>query len=169
MLFSPSQSASLEARQKAFLGPTSFSAIFSENDHNLETVDQEIEHLPVVQENISWGAHVISIIVSDLALCWKLHVRRSRMQLGFSFVPAQVYRIWYDGVPSDVQTSDAIRNTSWQIWQNTMRPMQIPPDMSILQWAEQSTGRNLRWEVIGLVRISTAIGLHVELINEQRS
>lgn len=151
-LVSSSQNPVLKSARRGFLGPTSFSAIFTENNHNLEANEEDLEQLPIVQENISKGAEIISILVEDLAVMRKLMLYRSQVQL--SFLPHKIGQLWYEGFPRNLRTTDELRNASWSVWQNTVRPMQIAPDTTMIDWAKQCTGSGLRWEVIGLVGVS---------------
>lgn len=68
-----------------------------------------------------------------------------------------VFRIWQDelwNVHKDVLTEgrpEELYALSEMIWRNTRRPVELHGQMTYTEWAEASTGNNLRWEVIGII------------------
>jgi hypothetical protein len=56
-----------------------------------------------------------------------------------------------------VSQEQRLQHLSRVVWQNTHRPMTANSNTTIEEWAKQATGRNLRWETIGL--LYSAVGL----------
>ncbi|KAF7196321.1 hypothetical protein HII31_02388, partial [Pseudocercospora fuligena] len=88
-----------------FLGPTSYSAVYTENSSILQTPD--VEDPP------------------DLP-----SLPADKIQQG---------------------NSEQMRSLSELVWRNTRRPMRVHGSMTAREWAKSASGRNLRWEVVGVV------------------
>lgn len=68
-----------------------------------------------------------------------------------------VFRIWLDDLWSEFgqileeSRPDQLLNLSDLVWRNTRRPMKAHGSMSAREWAQLASGRNLRWEVVGIL------------------
>ena len=63
------------------------------------------------------------------------------------------FRTELQAVPQDQR----LQHLSRVVWQNTHKPMTATSNTTIEEWANQATGRNLRWETVGL--LYSAVGL----------
>ena len=67
------------------------------------------------------------------------------------------YRIWIDELWSEFGrlllegNPDQLRNLSELVWRNTSKPLKVHGQMTPRDWAKSATGRNLRWEVVGVI------------------
>ena len=67
------------------------------------------------------------------------------------------YRIWIDELWSEYGrlllegNPEQLRSLSEHVWRNTRKPMKVHGQMSARDWAKSASGRNLRWEIVGIV------------------
>ena len=144
-----------------FLGPTSYSAVFTENPGSLSVITEpydaeESSHLPPVSaEKIQEGAEVLSML-RDIPIYQRFTQRWFDLSDGI-VVLQPIYRIWIDEIWSEfgrlLQESnpEQLRNLSELVWRNTRKPMKIHGNMTAREWAKAASGRNLRWEVVGVI------------------
>jgi hypothetical protein len=144
-----------------FLGPTSYSAVFTENPGSLSVITEpydaeESSHLPLVSaEKIQQGAEVLSML-RDIPIYQRFTQRWFDLCDGI-MVLQPIYRIWIDELWSEfgrlLQESnpDQLRSLSELVWRNTRKPMKIHGNMTAREWAKAASGRNLRWEVVGVI------------------
>lgn len=69
-----------------------------------------------------------------------------------------VYEIWlqkiwqeYGTLLSTYETLDELYPLSELVWRNTMDSIPLDAHTTGRKWAESSTGKNLRWETVGLI------------------
>lgn len=154
-----------QERTIGFLGPTSFSAVFTENEGKLGVAESEDEReteaqslAPIPQEKITQGAEVLALLY-NLPAYLKFAERWLNIIDGFS-VSNPVFRLWIEQIwtafgPILLQRSQSqLENLSELVWQNTRRPMQIHGQLTMREWAIAASGKNLRWEVIGTVSLN---------------
>jgi hypothetical protein len=144
-----------------FLGPTSYSAVFTENPGSLSVITEpydaeESSHLPPVSaEKIQQGAEVLSML-RDIPIYQRFTQRWFDLSDGI-VVLQPIYRIWIDELWSEfgrlLQESnpEQLRSLSELVWRNTRKPMKIHGNMTAREWAKAASGRNLRWEVVGVI------------------
>lgn len=143
-----------------FLGPTSYSAVFTEHSGSLGIGDQEetddVPNLPsVTADKIQQGAEVLALL-RDIPL-YERFTQRSFDFCDGIVVLQPVYRIWIDELWTEFGqllidgSPDQLRSLSELVWRNTRRPMKVHGQMSAREWAKSASGRNLRWEVVGLI------------------
>lgn len=74
-----------------------------------------------------------------------------------SVVLQPIFRIWFDRMWDEFEAvwtqarPDQLRAVSELVWRNTRRPVETHGGMTPREWAGLATGKNLRWEVIGLI------------------
>ncbi|EME84636.1 uncharacterized protein MYCFIDRAFT_203102 [Pseudocercospora fijiensis CIRAD86] len=140
-----------------FLGPTSYSAVYTENSSILQTPDVEdppdLPSLPA--DKIQQGAEVLSMF-RDLPVYRNFTQRWFELCDGI-VVLQPVFRIWIDELWNEFGkvlaegNSEQMRSLSELVWRNTRRPMRVHGSMTAREWAKSASGRNLRWEVVGVV------------------
>lgn len=170
---SPESSMSFRDSKVGFLGPTSYSAVLTEHSGSLGICDQEdVDHAPnlppVSAEKIQQGAEI-------LALLRDMPVYEKFIQRFFEFcdgivILQPVYRVWIDELWSEFGKllidgkPEQLRSLSELVWRNTRRSMKVHGKMTAREWATSASGRNLRWEVVGVI-LSMAGLIAVNLSN----
>ena len=142
-----------------FLGPTSYSAIFTENSGSLGICDQdEIDDAllpPVSAEKISQGAEVLSLL-RDLPLYERFTMRWFEMCDGI-LVLHPMWRIFVDELWSEFGQlladggQEQLHSLSELVWRNTRRPLKVNGQMTACEWTKAVSGRNTRWEIVGII------------------
>ncbi|KAK4544723.1 hypothetical protein LTR36_003972 [Oleoguttula mirabilis] len=143
-----------------FLGPTSYSAVFTEHSGSLgigdhEDLDDAPNLPPVTAEKIQQGAEVL-MLLRDIPL-YETFTKRFFDLCDGIVVLRPVYRIWIDELWTEFGrllvdgSPDELRSLSELVWRNTRRPMIVHGQMSAREWAKSASGRNLRWEVVGVI------------------
>lgn len=140
-----------------FLGPTSYSAVYTENYSILQTPDVEdppnLPSLPA--DKIQQGADVLSML-RDLPVYRKFTQRFFELSDGIVVIQP-VFRIWIDELWTEFGSilaegsPEQMRTLSELVWRNTRRPMRVHGSMTAKEWAISASGRHLRWEVVGLI------------------
>ncbi|WPG97832.1 Hypothetical protein R9X50_00061300 [Acrodontium crateriforme] len=162
-----SSSSSFNQVELGFLGPTSFSAIFTENEHRLEAGQGDMrghaEPSIVVQERVTQGAEILQVVVNTLRQVKQ--IIRGRLAGFVGRVPEAVVEIWMEGMFSECDhfqdsSFEEFKPISHLIWRNTVESKGINSGMSFREWAEQCTGPGLRWEIIGIILTLAAIMAH---------
>ncbi|EMC94082.1 hypothetical protein BAUCODRAFT_36555 [Baudoinia panamericana UAMH 10762] len=157
---SPEGSMSFREGKIGFLGPTSYSSIFTENPASLgpgenEAVEDTPNLPPVSAESIKSGAEILALL-RDIPLYEKFTQRWFDLCEGI-LVMQPAYRIWIDELWSEfgrllVQGNpEQLRSLSELVWRNTRKPMKIHGNMTAREWAKAASGRNLRWEIVGII------------------
>jgi hypothetical protein len=156
-----------------FLGPTSYNAIFTENTARLGVIEPDEPEAasvlpPPPREKIETGAEVLALL-RDIPLYEKFTQRWFDLCDGI-VVMQPAYRIWIaelwqewgqllmEGDP------DQLRSLSELVWRNTRRPLKVHGQMTAREWARSASGRNLRWEIVGII-LSMAGLIAVNLSN----
>ncbi|CAK4031034.1 hypothetical protein AC578_3278 [Lecanosticta acicola] len=155
---SPESTMSFRDSRSGFLGPTSYSAVYTENSNILATPD--VEDAPDLPANFSadkiqQGAEVLSML-RDIPVYRRFTERWFELCDGIVVIQP-VFRIWIDElwnafgqILSDGKP-DQLRGLSELVWRNTRRPMKFNGNMTAREWAESASGHSLRWEVVGVV------------------
>lgn len=147
-----------------FLGPTSFSAVFKENQANIgedllnEPPDDEIP-LNVSSENDQWwkeerlslGTGILRHFPSQQA-CWRLLNRNlivCDIELHMPTIEYCLQSLWstYGEFLNEPRDTESLCTMAKSILSNACVP--LPLTRSTGQWLESFTGNNLRWEIIG--------------------
>ncbi|KAF2165409.1 hypothetical protein M409DRAFT_24259 [Zasmidium cellare ATCC 36951] len=153
----PDSAMSFRDSRTGFLGATSYSAVYTENPTILEAPDIEnAPDLPAISsDRIQQGAEVLSML-RDIPVYRKFTQRWFDLCDGIVVIQP-VFRIWIDelwdefGQILSEGKADQLRSLSDLVWRNTRRPMKVHGNMTAREWAKAASGRNLRWEVVGLV------------------
>lgn len=140
-----------------FLGATSYSAVYAENPNILQTpdVDEAPEPPYTSAEKIQQGAHVLSML-KDLPVYQRFTQRWFEMCDGI-IVIQPVFRIWIDELWNEFgqvlaeARADQLLELSELVWRNTRQPLKVHGNMTAREWAMLASGRNLRWEVVGVI------------------
>lgn len=155
------RSMSYREGKVGFLGPTSYSAIFTENPLSLgDSVPDDIpddgpDLAPVPADRIQQGAEILALL-RDIPLYEKFTQRWFDLCDGV-LVMQPAYRIWIDELWSEFGRllvegkPDQLRSLSELVWRNTRKPMKVHGQMTIQEWAKSASGRNLRWEIVGII------------------
>ena len=153
-----------------FLGPTSYSAVYTENSNILETpVVDDVPDLPAISASkIQQGAEVLSLL-KDMPI-YKQFTERWFEICDGHIVMQPVFRIWIDEMWNEFGqilvegNPHKLQSLSEQVWRNTRRPMKVQGTMTAVEWAKSASGRNLRWEVVGIM-LSTVGIIAINLSN----
>ncbi|KAK5720374.1 hypothetical protein LTR17_015091 [Elasticomyces elasticus] len=159
-LASPDSLMSFREGKVGFLGPTSYSAIFSENPISLgvgepDEVEDGPDLEPIPPEKIEQGARILALL-RDIPLYEKFTQRWFDLCDGI-LIMQPAYRIWIDDLWAEFGrlllegNTDQLRNLSELVWRNTRTPMKVHGQMTPREWAKSASGRNLRWEVVGVI------------------
>lgn len=171
-----------------FLGPTAYSAVFTENSGMLifngsglaavflqslgkhcadsryagslsilEPDDTEqLTNLPPTHPDlIKRGADVLALF-QDMPR-YRRFTQRWLDYSESSIVLQPIFQTWFDVMWTefeDVWTNpqpERLHALSEMVWRNTRRPVEMHGNMTPLEWARTGTGRNLRWEIIGII------------------
>jgi hypothetical protein len=145
-----------------YLGPTSYSAIFTENENNFEIAsdgnalpDLAAEGLPrITSDQIERGAQALALF-SNFALFERLvdrwyRVSQNMAMLDFMIDAVRRSAVSIRDVALKKPNNRQLRTLSEKISRSTMRPMQVPPACPLGQFTSLFTGENLRWEALGL-------------------
>lgn len=143
-----------------FLGPTSYSAVFTENPTSLgidpsDDTDDVSRLPPVSAEKIQQGAEVLALL-RDMPLYEKLNQRLFDICDGI-VVGQPIFRLWIDEMWAEfgqILTEgkpEQLRSLSELVWRNTRQTMQVHGQMTAREWAKSASGKHLRWEIVGLI------------------
>lgn len=159
---SPEGGISFRDTRTGFLGPTSYSAVYTENPTILNTPDIEDAPLPAVSaDKLQQGAEVLSML-RDIPIYRRFTARWFELCDGI-IVIQPVFRIWLDDLWSEFGQvleegrPEQLLALSELVFRNTQSPMKVHGGMTAREWAQLASGRNLRWEVVGV--ILTLVGL----------
>nr|POF18029.1 hypothetical protein CFP56_13440 [Quercus suber] len=155
-----SAEASMAARENrlGFLGPTSYSAIFSENPISLdsEVEEEDVPNIPpVTSKKIRQGAEVLALL-RDLPLYENFTQRWLESSDGI-IVLQPMYQMWLIDTWTEFGQllvegdTKQLLSLSELVWRNTRRPLKLHGQMTAREWAKSASGRNLRWEVVGII------------------
>ena len=161
-LKSPESTAPFRDSRTGFLGPTSYSAVYTENSTIIEFEgNEEIYSINTVSpEKLQQGASVLALL-KDIPLFHKL--RQKWMDYDGFVVPHPIFIEWMNslwqqfGSVLEEGRPEALRSLARLVWENTQKPVKIHGSMSALEWARSVSGRNLRWEVVA--SILSCVGL----------
>lgn len=145
-------------RRTGFLGPTSYSAVYTENPTILETPgieDAPDDFRAIPSDKIQQGAEVLSTL-RDIPVYRRFTQRFFDLSDGICVIQP-IFQIWIDEVWNEfghvLEESDPtqLRNLSELVWHNTRRPLKVHGKMTAREWAKAASGRNLKWEVVGVI------------------
>lgn len=148
---------SFRDNRTGFLGPTSYSAVYTENPTILNTPDiEDAPSLPAISaDKLQQGAEVLSML-RDIPIYRRFTARWFELCDGI-IVIQPVFKIWLDDLWSEFGQileegrPEQLLNLSELVWRNTRQPMKVRGDMTAREWAQSASGRNLRWEVVGVI------------------
>jgi len=159
--FAGPEGMSFRDSKTGFLGPTSYSAVFTENPQSLSVITEPYEgdeaHClpPISAEKIQQGAEVLAML-RDMPIYKRFTQRWFDITDGI-MVTRPVFQLWMDELWSEfgrlLQEGDAdqLRSLSEMVWRNTRKPLKVHGQMTAAEWARSASGRNLRWEVVGMI------------------
>lgn len=160
----PSDSMSLVKNKTGFLGPSAYSAIYTEHHASLGIDDADANEArsnspssTVTPEMIHKGAEVLSLL-RDLRTYEAFMGRWFEAGDGLLIIKP-LYSIWlseiqreYEQLLSQHTTLDQLYGLSELVWRNTFPPLREDEgNLSPYQYAMMATGRSLRWESVGLI------------------
>ena len=148
-----------------FLGPTSFSAVFSkgENHHGgteAATGRSVRDAYPVTTDKIHEGAKLLVLLLKNLSIYPKAG-RRLNLLWDGGIISRPLFRLWYEEIARYTEhlnspAADTLyecRDLSKTVWQNSRQRVDVNERMQMREWAKLFTGPDLTWEVIGIVSI----------------
>lgn len=149
-----------------FLGPTSYSAILSENQRTLGLGNDDhgscwSAHFQVTKDRIQKGAEALSLL-RDASLITKFIDRWFTICDGVT-IPENIMKPWISEMYSvhkrAFKSNDIahLEQLSEKIWINTLKPLKFNNKTTPAEWTALSTGENLRWEVIALILTHAAL------------
>lgn len=157
------ESASMSFRDSkiGFLGTTSYNAVFTENPGSLSVItephdEEDTPRLPpVAAERIEQSAEVLKLL-RDMPIYQRFTQRWFELCDGI-VVTQPALRIWIDELWSEFGellqqgNPEQLRSMAELVWRNTRKPMKTHNQMTAREWANSASGRNLRWEVVGVI------------------
>ena len=157
-------SQTLRVTSSEFLGPTSFSAVFRDNQANigedllmLQTEDEISSEINSEQdqwwksERLSLGTGILKHF-PEQPLCWRLitrHISSCDVELHIPTMKYCLESIWstYGDFLKEPRSQDSLTAMAQTILRNELVP--IPSCRSTGEWLQSFTGNRLRWEIIG--------------------
>ncbi|KXJ85336.1 hypothetical protein Micbo1qcDRAFT_99602, partial [Microdochium bolleyi] len=148
-----------------YLGATSFSSIFSEslakqfsvNPHEGKNILAPHEDAVMIEQ----GCRVLALF-QDRKLIDTLVERLLEITNGSADIFwGSMIHVWLEGLWSvhgqtlESQDPVAIRDLCVLIWRNTSTQVSYNGDTTPEQWLQAATGRNIRWEVLGILLAAT--------------
>ncbi|CZT25096.1 uncharacterized protein RCC_10825 [Ramularia collo-cygni] len=154
---SPESATAFRDARTGFLGPTSYSAVYTENSTILNTPDlNDTPNFPAISaEKLQQGAEVLSLLrdipvyrrFTDrwFELCDGIILTRPVTQCLLDGLWLEFGPILEEGRPEELLSLSEL------VWRNTREPMKVRGDMTARDWAHSASGRNLRWESVGVI------------------
>ncbi|MCJ1384382.1 hypothetical protein MMC17_007498 [Xylographa soralifera] len=157
-------SEDIRVSSSEFLGPTSFSAVFRDNQANigedLLMMQSEDEFSSEVNneqdqwwksERISLGTGILKHF-PEQQLCWRLitrHILSCDVELHIPSMKYSLESIWstYGEFLNEPRSHESLTTMAQTLLHNELVP--IPTCRSTGEWLESFTGSRLRWEIIG--------------------
>lgn len=160
ILFEPSE----RLRTVGFLGETSSTAVVAELNNSLGINAPELPNEPrsdcVSDALVRRGVQVLIFFQDEDRI-------RNTLESCFSdgdsegfLIFRPVYFAWLNGFLPVVRhaiRSNALEALSAKVWQNTQTPVRCNSDTTALDWAQLTTGENIRWETLGLLLSITGV------------
>ena len=157
-------SEDIRVSSSEFLGPTSFSAVFRDNQANLgeDLLVMQSEDEPssetYQEQDQWWKSERLSLGTSILKhfpeqqLCWRLitrHILSCDVELHIPSMKYCLESIWstYGDFLNEPRSQESLTTMAQTILHNELTP--IPTCRSTAEWLESFTGSRLRWEIIG--------------------
>ncbi|MCJ1435040.1 hypothetical protein MMC27_004410 [Xylographa pallens] len=157
-------SEDIRVSSSEFLGPTSFSAVFRDNQANIGEdllvmqAEDELSSDTNHEQDHWWKSERLSLGTSILKhfpeqqLCWRLitrHILSCDVELHIPSMKYCLESIWstYGNFLNEPRSPESLTTMAQTILQNELVP--IPTCRSTGEWLESFTGSRLRWEIIG--------------------
>ncbi|MCJ1405796.1 hypothetical protein MMC11_009026 [Xylographa trunciseda] len=157
-------SENIRVSSSEFLGPTSFTAMFRDNQANIgedllmEQPDDEISSDINKEQDQWWKSERLSLGIGILKqfpekeLCWRLisrHMSSCDVELHIPSMKYCMQSIWstYGEFLDEPRSQESLTTMAQTILCNELVPM--PVCRSTGEWLESFTGSRLRWEIIG--------------------
>lgn len=153
-----SSNTPLREPRPGFLGPTSYSAVYTENhiapDPTGETEDGS-SLPPVSAEKIQQGADIFALL-RDQSVFRRLTQRLFELTDGIVIMlpvlTTWVDELWAEWGPLLAEgRPDDLLALSRLVWRNTRSPFKSHARMTTKEWAKSASGKGLRWEVVGVI------------------
>ena len=163
------QSAS-DSAHSFYLGSTSYASVFADEQPLPDSVHKQppesISAAPSVTSRFAGTRHcrmgIGAAVISKLQPFAFLE-RSVEMYFVINKAPAVVGPLVTSALPQlrkDIEQLTSLANDPYlayaEITRNTARPLKVPSDMLASEFHTLFTGRNLRWEILGLVMILAA-------------
>jgi hypothetical protein len=107
-------------------------------------------------DKIRIGAEILSLL-SDLHLYEQFMTRWFEIADGMMVI-RPVYEIWlreirneFGNLLSSYKTTEELYGLSEMVWRNTLESIPLDANTTGKKWALLATGKNLRWETVGLI------------------
>ena len=154
----------VEISSSEFLGPTSFSAVFKDNQASIgedllgANNDDDMSPDPSGDQEQWWKAERLSLGIGilkhfpDRQLCARLltrHVHYCDVELHIPSMKYCLESIWstYGNFLAEPRSPDVLSTLVQTLLRNGLKP--VPHCRSTGEWLESFTGQNLRWEILG--------------------
>nr|POF19908.1 hypothetical protein CFP56_52157 [Quercus suber] len=154
-----------------FLGPTSFSAVFEQDQGNRNEIKAigTRSARPIQAMSASYihkGSQVIMLLLRNLPM-YQRAGRRLEYMWDAGIVSRPLFQLWHEEILTSfghvVSTStdmhEKCQELSKMVWQNTRRPVDVNEQMTMEEYARFFTGLNLRWEVVGICEVMNEVYL----------
>lgn len=147
-----------------FLGQTSSTAVVAELNSSLGINAPELPNEPrsesVSDALVRRGVQVLSFFRDEDQMRQSLdHCFTAGDGEGF-LIFRPVYMAWLDGflpVLRNAAMSNTLEALSAKVWRNTQKAVACNGSTTALEWAQATTGENVRWETLGLLLSLTGI------------
>ena len=165
---------SLQLPAPGFLGSTSYSAVYTENGHELdeETDDtgdgpnrlQRSLVTPHNQRNVEEGLVSLRHLqnfpqLEAIAIGWREQACDSTLMSAHLLRCIKSIRDDLYTPLANKGSEEDLRAVARRLFDGFSRQIKIPPGCKFLEYPDQFTGKNIRWETLGL--FFTAVGLGV--------
>ena len=176
------QQRSISTLGPGFLGSTSFSSVYNENQ-SLQTLQPDLlGHADAIHGNpeqfhllnrdskIRRGAACLSLLrdlpTYDLLIRkWQVGADLSMIAPWTTACQSSMKSEVYDHLgPSDDEVERQLLRCSARIFDNMLRPVNLTRDYTLDQYGDQFTASNIRWEAVGIYY--TAVGLAAMVVED---
>lgn len=142
-----------------FLGSTSYSAVLTENESSLglgqdEPVCHSGANPRISPDHVQKGAEILSLL-RDMPI-FERYIQRWYNTCQGIITIEPIIKQWSALLWSEYaemlqnQNLEELRALSEHVWQNTDRRLRSESTKTAREWMELSSGKNLRWEVVGV-------------------
>lgn len=147
-----------------YLGSTSFTAVFAEDLGSLEVEPADVSDSPanslvpvLAADKLALGCRALAILQNQALIVYFVGKTQEYMEANAEVIICPMMVQWIDelfrehGSSLRNQDTNGLRRLCEQLWINTRKPLVFDGSISPKQWTSLSSGRNIRWEVIGAI------------------